>query len=145
MALFLIALYAGLGMKEWSLQDQKDDGNILTRVMRITPTMNVPDIFKRVISDSTYVERDRFDRQKSAMEVVIEPQLMKNKFDMRAVYSVVPIGDARCKRIFEGDVKVSIMILGGQIEKYMVEQLKQSYTDATRITKQWIEKRKAAV
>jgi len=139
-----VDLYAQLKMKDRQVIELKDDGNVMVRAQRLTPTTNLPAIFQKVISDQTYVERNRFDRARSQMEVVIEPAMLKNKFDMRAIYAVTPLDGGRCRRSFDGDVKVSIMLLGGQIEKYMVEQLKTSYEVATRVTRDWIAKKKKA-
>ena len=137
-------LYGEMKMKSFEVLEQKESGGVLTRVLRATPSTNIPEIFKRVVSDASYVERDRFDRGKGSMEVVVEPQMLKNKMDMRSLYSVVPTGEGRCKRIFEGDVKVSIMIIGGQIEKFMVDELRKNYEIATTVTRRVIAKRKAA-
>ncbi len=137
-----VDLFAQLKMKNRTILENRDDGNTLVRVQKLTPTTSLPSIFEKVIPDQTYIERDTFHRDRSSMEVIIEPQVMKNKFDMRAVYSVQPVGEGRCKRVFDGDVKVSIMLLGGQIEKFMVDQLRSSYEVATRVTRDWIAKKK---
>jgi hypothetical protein len=137
-------LYKELRMTNRKTLELKDEGNIIRRVQQMTPPTDIPSIFKSVIKDTSYIERNVFYRDKSVMEVIIEPQMLKNKFDMRANYSVVPNGDGKCKRIFEGDVKVSIMLLGGQIEKFMVEQLKSNYEITDRVTKAWIAKHKPA-
>ncbi len=140
---YVADLFRRLKMKEFRILEKKDDGKTLHRVVRLLPSIEVPQIFRSVISDMSYTEHDLFDRARSAMEVRIEPALLKNKFDFKGVYSVQPLGPGRCRRVFEGDCKVSILLLGGQIEKYMVEQVKVSYNVAARVTAEWIAKRKA--
>jgi hypothetical protein len=78
------------------------------------------------------------------MEVIIEPAVMTSKFDMKASFTLSPVGEGRCKRVFEGDVKVSIMIVGGQVEKYMIDEMRRSYDIATDVTRRWIAQRKAS-
>jgi hypothetical protein len=136
-------LYEKLKMRNRQVLDLKDDGKTLRRQTRLTPEIDIPKAFRAVISDMTYVEHNTFHRERSAMDVLIEPALLKNKFDFRGVYAVAPLGPGRSRRTFEGDVKISVMIIGGQIEKYMVEQLRSSYEIATDVTRRFIAKRKA--
>ena len=42
-------------------------------------------MFKSVIGDLSYTEKDVFDRARSSMQVAVEPALMKDRFDMRGV------------------------------------------------------------
>lgn len=137
-------LYAALRITGRTVLETTDDGKIMRRAVRLTPQANVPAVIAKVIPDQTYVERNVLWRDKGTMEVRIEPQVMASKFDMKGMFSVVPAGEGRCKRTFEGDVKVSILILGGQIEKFMVDQMKTSYETAAQFTRDYIKKHKAA-
>ena len=137
-----VDLYRQLKMKDRVVLEQREDGNLLKRSVRFSPEEEIPAVFRSVIKDLGYTERDVFDRARSSMEVVIEPELMKSKFDFRGVYSVRPSGPGKCKRLFEGDIKVSIMLIGGQIEKYMIDRLRTSYDIAADVTRRWIEKKK---
>ena len=136
-------LYAELKMKEHKILEQREEGGKLFRSVKITPQKEVPAVFRAVISDMSYTERDVFHRDRSSMDVIIEPALMRDRFDMKGVYSVKSTGEGKCKRTFEGDVKVSVMLLGGKIEKYMIDEMRASYDIATRVTRKWIDKRKA--
>jgi hypothetical protein len=138
-------LYKRLRMSERQVLEQKDDGKTIRRSIRLTPADDVPAMFKSVIKDTGYTEHDVYYRDRSSMDVTIEPAMMKNKFDFKATYSVAPVGPGndRCRRVFEGDCKVSVMVIGGQIEKYIVENVRSSYDTATAVTREWIAKRKA--
>jgi hypothetical protein len=133
-----------LKMRDRKVLEQKDDGKILKRVQKMSPADDIPQMFKSVVPDIGYTEHDTFYRDRSSMDVIIEPAAGKNKFDMRAVYKVQPLGPGKCRRTFEGDVKVNVMILGGQIEKFMVEKLRTSYETAAVVTRRWITKRKGS-
>jgi hypothetical protein len=136
-------MYRRVGMREHKIVEQKDDGRTLKRIVHLTPAQEVPAVFKSVIKDTGYTEHDLFHRERSAMEIVIEPGMMKNKFDFKGTYSVVDAGNGRCRRVFEGDCKVSVMIIGGQIEKFIVDQMRHSYEVAADVTKEWIARRKS--
>src|SRR5262245_19177031 len=140
-----VELYKRTKIKGRTVTSQTDDGKTLRRTQRLTPEAELPGFIKSVISDVSYTEHDVFHRDRSRMEVVIEPAMMKNKFDFKAIYSVEPLGEGRCRRVFEGDAKVSVMLVGGQIEKYMVDEMRKSYDVAAKVTAEWIARRKAAV
>ena len=137
-------LYKQLKMRDRQVIEQKEEGGILRRVVKLTPDEEIPAVFQSVVKDMSYTERNVFDRSRSSMEVTVEPAMMKNKFELRATYSVRPAGPGRSTRVFEGDVKISVMIIGGQMEKFMVERLRTSYETAARVTRQWIAQRKTA-
>ena len=137
-----VDLYKQLKMRTREILEVKDEGKTMKRSVRLTPDEDIPAAFRTVIKDTSYVEHDLLHRDRSVMDVVVEPAMMKNKFDLKATYSVVPAGPGRSRRIFEGDVKVSVMIIGGQIEKYMVEKMRVSYDIATEVTRKWVAKRK---
>lgn len=143
-----VELYKRTKIKNRNIVSQTDDGKVLRRTQRLTPDQELPGFIKSIINDVTYTEHDIFHRERSEMEVVIEPAMMKNKFDFRAIYSVKPVGaegSGKCRRVFEGDSKVSVMLVGGQIEKYMIDEMRKSYDEAAKVTAEFIARRKAAV
>jgi hypothetical protein len=127
---------------EFQVVENNDDGKQLHRVVKLRAQREIPAMFKSVVGDLSYLEKDVFDRARSSMQVVIEPALMKDRFDMRGTYSVAPLGPGRCRRTFEGDAKVSVALIGGKIEKFMVDEIRTSYDVAARVTRQWIDRRK---
>lgn len=137
-----VELYRRLKMRERRVVEQKDDGETLLRTVQLTPDKEVPSFVRSLINDLSYTERNVYRRSRSEMEVVIEPAMMKNKFDFKAIYAVRPLGPGRCRRSFEGDAKVSVMLVGGKIEKFMIDEVRESYETATVVTREWIAKRK---
>lgn len=139
-------LYAALKMKEWKIVSFNDDGKTIRRVLRATPQRNMPAILTKVgVSDLTYESHETFHKERSVMDIEIRMSgMLGKKLEMRAAYSVTPVGDGRCRRTFEGDVKVSIMLVGGQIEKMTVEDLRASYDVTTEVTRRWVAKRRQA-
>lgn len=139
---FSTELYKQLAMKSRTVSEFKDDGKTLTRVQKLEPSTPLPGWAQSVIGDISYVERNKLDWSKNAMDVVIEPVAQRERIDFKGVFAVTPLGDKRCKRTFEGSVKISIPFLGGRIEKYMMEQVRDGYDTAAKVTKQFIDKAK---
>ena len=61
--------------------------------------------------------------------------MFKDRFQMHGDYIVTPLdGGKRSRREFKGEVKVRVPLIGGRIEKFMMEQLRDSYDIAARVT-----------
>jgi hypothetical protein len=141
---YLQDLYQQLKMRSHKVLEVKDEGAVLRRTQKLEPNFAVPSWASSVIKDTGYTEYDVYYRERSLIEIRIEPTLMKDRFQMHGTYSVTPLGEGRCRREFKGEVRISVPLLGGKIEKLMIEQLKESYDVAARVTEGWIQKKKAA-
>lgn len=132
-------LYRELKMKSRRVIETTDDGKIFRRVQQLEPTTPVPGFLQSIVKDTGYTESDVLDWAKNTMEVMITTPMFKDRFQMRGLYVVTPLGDGRrCRREFKGEVRVSVPLLGGKIEKYMMEQLRDAYEVAARVTRKWI-------
>lgn len=137
------ALMAGLKMKNYKILEQTDDGKTMRRVHSMEPEVAIPAMFQKFVPDLGYTEYDELDHARSSMHVKIVPAAMKDKFSTEGDYIVTPAGEGKCRREFRGETKVSIMLVGGKMEQFTVDEMKKSYETATRITKEWIAKKKA--
>jgi hypothetical protein len=134
-----------LKMKSRTVLKQTDDGKTFHRVQKMEPSTQVPGFLQSMVKDTGYTEIDNLDWSNSIMKIVIEPAMFRDKFNMSGDYVVTPLGDGkRCRREFKGEVRVSIPLLGGKVEKFMMEQLRDAYEVAARVTRHWITKKAAA-
>jgi hypothetical protein len=140
---FVADLYKELKMKSFKVEKQEDDGKVMRRVVKCEPSTPVPGFLQSVIKDTGYTEVDTLEWSKNVMRVDIETAMFKDRFKMWGDYIVTPLdGGKRCKREFRGECKVSVPLLGGRIEKYMMEQLRDSYDLAAKVTRKWVEQKK---
>jgi hypothetical protein len=136
-------MFRELRMKDYKVLEQTDDGTTFQRVQTMEPTTPIPGFLQSIVKSTGYTERDKLVWSTNVMDVIIETKMFKDRFDLRGKYAVTPIGDGkRCRREFRGEVKVSMPLIGGKIEKYMMEQMRDSYEIATRVTRRFIEKQK---
>ena len=135
-------LYKRLKMRTRTVLLHQDEGAIIRRTQRMEPQLNIPSWATSVVKDTGYTEYDVMHKATSRMEVRIEPALMKERFQMNCSFIVTPLGPGRCRREFAGEVKISVPLLGGKIEKLMIEQLREAYDTAAQVTREWIAKKK---
>jgi hypothetical protein len=133
-------MFGELKMKEYKVLKQEDDGKKFHRVQLAEPSTPVPSFLQSIVKSTGYTEIDELDWATNTMDINIETQMFKDRFKMSGKYIVTPLdGGKRCRREFKGEVKVSVPLLGGKIEKFMMEQLRDSYDVAARVTRRWIE------
>ena len=140
---FETELFRGLKMRSWKVTDRRDEGAKLHRTVKLEPAMAVPSWASSVVKETGYTEIDVFLKSESKMNVQIEPAVMRDRFQLSGVFAVTPLGPGRCRREFAGDIKVSIPLLGGKIEKFMVDQIRDGYDQAAQITRDYLAKRKS--
>src|SRR5678816_895593 len=113
-------MFADLNMKEYTVLEQTDDGKHFHRVQKCEPSTPIPGFLQSMVKSTGYTEIDDLDWATNVMKVKIITAMFKDKFDMHGDYSVQPLGDGkRVRREFRGEVKVSMALIGGKIEKYM--------------------------
>jgi hypothetical protein len=129
-----------LRMKKYTVLEQTDDGKKMHRVQELEPSVPIPGFIASVVKSTGYKEIDDLDWSTNTMRVNIETAMFKDRFNMHGDYKVTALdGGKRCRREFRGEVKITVPLIGGRIEKYMMEQMRDSYDAAARCTRRWIE------
>jgi hypothetical protein len=137
-------MFGELKMKKYEVLEHKDDGKHFHRVQSCEPSTPIPSFLQSVVKSTGYTEIDDMDWGSHVMRITIETGMFKDRFTMRGDYILTPLdGGKRCRREFRGEVKVSMPLIGGRIEKFMMEQLRDSYDIAARVTRRWIDKGKS--
>jgi hypothetical protein len=136
-------LFRRLKMRTHVVLERKDEGNQYRRKVKLEPEAEVPSWAQAVVRDTGYTEHDLLHRDRSVMDVTIEPALMKDRFHMSGSFKVTPLGPGRCRREFAGEVRVSVPLLGGKIEKFMVDKMREGYDVAAEFTREWLRRQPA--
>ena len=111
-------MFGELKMKEYKVLKVEDDGKRYHREQVLEPSTPIPGFLQSVVKSTGYTEIDDLDWERSVMRVKIETQMFKDRFQMAGDYIVTPLdGGKRCRREFKGEVKVTVPLIGGRIEK----------------------------
>ncbi|MCS6915842.1 MAG: DUF2505 domain-containing protein [Myxococcales bacterium] len=136
-------LYRQLNIRSRTVVEQQDDGVCIRRIQRVEPSVPIPAWAASVIKSTAYTEHNLFYRDRSVMDVRIEPAVMAERFHLSGVFAVTPLPEGRCRREFRGELRIAVPLLGPRIEKLMVEQIREAYETAARLTHQWVKRHKA--
>jgi hypothetical protein len=133
------AIYKHVGTKDRQFLDMKDEGNTKTWVLRVFPTRDLPEWAKKLMNgDLGYIEHAVMDKAANRIVSRIEPTLFKDKTKINSVYTVESIAPGKVRRTFEGDVNVSVPIIGKKIEAVIVGDMEKAYQSIADFTNEWL-------
>jgi hypothetical protein len=127
---------------EWKLLsfDKKGEGDdlVIERKQQLTPRRDVPKLVAKFVKGAiTYREENVFTARNNQMKTVTISNIMPDKIENHGLYVLEPLGDARCRRIWNGVCKCKVPLLGGKVEKMLVSEVEESYRRATEFTRKW--------
>lgn len=110
------------------------EGGVRTVRRRITANRTLPGPFKKVLGtdqiryDQVTVRADGANR----LEWRIEPEVLKGRFQ-GAGETIVEATANGCSRRIVGELTIKVPLVGGQMEKKLVDDVERSYTKAAEI------------
>jgi Protein of unknown function (DUF2505) len=120
--------------------ERKGEGESLEiiRVQKLSPKRELPALIQKFVKGGlSYTERNEFKARENAMRTKTTPSFMADKIDTYGVYRLEELGAKRVKRVWEGTFECNIALIGGKIEKMLVEEVRESYRRSTDFTRQW--------
>jgi hypothetical protein len=127
---------------DWSLLDQKQDDDKLTRKVQVEPpTGNLPGPVKKVLGDRLkYTEEGTFDKKTRRYTFKVVPSTLAEKTKVSGEMWVEKVGDKKIRRMAKISVDVKVMLVGGMVEEKILEDLRKSYERGSAFTNEYIKK-----
>jgi hypothetical protein len=111
---------------------------VIVRKQKLTPQRDVPKIIEKFVRGAiSYVEENVFRASEQAMTTVTTPNFAADRIDNHGTYRLEAIGEGRVRRIWDAVCVCKIPLLGGKVEKILVDEVRESYRRATEFTRRW--------
>jgi hypothetical protein len=129
-----------LGFSEWKVIERQDTERGVRRVVDVAPPVgDVPGPLKKLIGDNVrYRERDEYDAARRHCRVEVVPGTLADKVTVRGEITSLKLGDARCRRVFTGQVEARVFGVGSLLEKRIASELERSYEAGARFTSEYL-------
>ena len=123
---------------------ESQDGDIGVRVLRCISKKELPGFMAKAMGSKhlEYTQTSRFDPKTNTLEWDVVPTVMADRVTAKGRTTVTSAGDG-CERHVQGEIKVRLPLVGGRIEKKLMEEIGSSYERAAEITNELIEERSA--
>lgn len=119
-----------------------DRADVLRRVCNVVPRRQLPAIVRPFVpGDLSYVETVLWRKADDLIEMRIEPAVLGGRVEISATYRVVAAGPGVCRRSYQGRVTVQLRLVGGRIERGIIEDLGRTLETAAACTQEWLDAR----
>jgi hypothetical protein len=126
------------------LLELEDGPDLLTRVCKVAPRRQLPAIVRPFVDgDLSYVERLVWHKADDRIEMRIEPAVLGGRVEIVATYRLAAAGPGVVRRTYEGQVSVQVRLVGGRIERGIIEDLGRTLITAAACTQEWLDARGA--
>ena len=120
-------------------REGEGDDLVIHRTQVLTPQREVPAIFAKLVKGAiAYTEKNVFRARDNRMEAVTTPGFAADKLKTSGVYRLQVLAPSKVRRIWEGECECSVPLVGGKVERTIVDEVKASYRDTTAFTRAWL-------
>ncbi len=128
-------------MKNISAREVKslvDKGDTAERVMFIEVAAALPKEARKFVGEKLgWNEVSTLDRRTNIVSWKIDPQV-KLPLDCHGKYEMIAEGKGKVRRVITGEVKIRIPLVGKSIEKFVVNQLVESFEEEEILVKEYL-------
>ncbi len=136
---------AGLGLGGYEELERRIEGSVMHRRIRVMPKIEVPAAIRKVIGAGGkdagamgYIEDQEKQLDRYELRWWVDPPVLVGKLQVGGLFRLEPIGDTRCRRVLDGEVKIGIPIVGGTVEKFVLQEVKKTYDKVPEIVAEWV-------
>ncbi len=120
-------------------QEGEGEALVVRRKVKLSPQREVPALVAKFVKGAiTYTEQGVFTARTNTLEIVTIPGFMADQLTTRGTYKVQSLGPTKVRRTWDGEISCKIPLLGGKVEKHIVEEVTASYRDTTDFTRKWL-------
>ena len=126
----------------WKVLEQKDDGQKITRKVKIDPTLTgMPGPVQKALGDKfSYIEDGVYDRATRKYTFHVTPSTMADKTTIKGVLWTESKGEKKIARHADIHVEVKVFMIGKMIEDKALADLKHSYESGAKFTNEFVAK-----
>ncbi len=119
-----------------------DEGDVRRRTARVYPHRQLPVVIRPLIKgDLSYDESIVWHKRDHRIEFDIRPRLLDGKAQIKATYRLSQTKPGQVHRVYDGQVTVQVRLIGGRVEKAIIEDLERSLTVTAGCTQEYLDRR----
>jgi hypothetical protein len=132
-------LFKELEFPEWKLLEQKEEGNIIHRVVKAVPKMDAPGPVAKLLGDKFgYTERGKYDKTTKIYTFVIETSAMKEKLKNEGKVVCEPRGEGKSRRVVDILAEAKVFGVGGMIESSFEKSYRSGWGKSAEFINRWV-------
>ena len=115
------------------------EGSIVHLQLRMRFVADLPSAARAVIDPArlTWVQDERYDRQAGRATVEFRPDHYGDRFSCTGASTFAPAGKG-CVRPAEGNLRIRMPLIGGQVERALVSGLREHFAEEQPLVARWL-------
>ena len=124
------------------LEERPDGDQRVFRRMKYRSDSELPSVVAKALGSKNlnYEQSNHMNRATSRMEWTVQLPVLTDRVKVAGSTTIYPHPQG-CRRVVDGDITVNVPLVGGQIEKVVVQEFEKSMTRAVDIVRQLIAER----
>jgi hypothetical protein len=128
-----------LRFRDFKLLSQEEKADKKTRRLYLNPpAADLPGPVAKVVGDLSWHEEGSFDAKTKRYRFKVIPASLPDKTHIEGEIWCEPRGDKKCERIAKTNVEVKVFMVGGLIEKRIIDDMRKSYEAAAKFTGEYV-------
>jgi hypothetical protein len=110
----------------------------------VTSLRQLPVIARPFVSKGgrlTFVEMMSWNKATNAIEMSVTPEILGGRVSITGAYELSQIGEGQVRRIYRGTINASITLVGGKIERGILETFTENMPAMAACTQSWLDKK----
>jgi hypothetical protein len=124
-----------------TIVEQRDDGAIRECTWRVAALKPLPVFVRPFVAGGRlrYHESMRLRRADQAIDLTIRPDVLGGRVQIAAVYELAQVGEGLVRRRYSGTITVEIRLLGGRIERAILDEITAGMPMMADCTQRWLD------
>lgn len=109
---------------------------------RVTSLQPLPAIARPFVRGGrlAFVEAQRWTTGSDAVEMSVVPDLLGGRVQITGTYQLTELGDGRVRRIYAGTITAALPLVGGKIERGILETFTEQVPAMAAVTQTWLDR-----
>lgn len=109
---------------------------------RVTSTRQLPVIARPFVSGGklTFLESMTWNKTTNAITMSVVPQILGGRMQITGSYDLALVGEGKVRRVYQGTISAAIPLVGGKIERGILEAFTANMPVMTDCTQRWLER-----
>ncbi len=120
--------------------EREDTADRRVIVTKVFPERQLPAVIRPLVAGPLhYIERSVWDKRADRIDLDIRPSLLGKRTQIRVVYTVTLVAPGRVHRVCEGDATVEVALIGGRVERSIIEDMADTLPKVAACTQAWLD------
>lgn len=136
---YIKAKYEALGDLSFDVLEQSAEGDSLKIKVDRTMKANLPNVAKKVLGEtSQMIQTENWSTGGATKTATMEMEAPGKPIKIHSTLEIAPVGDSECDYTANFEIKASIPLVGGKIEKIIVGETKDSLVKEEAFNSKWL-------